>query len=274
VGVVAHDRLSPVRIASADDPRLAEWAALRDPVLRRTGLFVAEGRLVVEQVLTSGRRVRSILASDAGCEGLADALARTATAPAVYVADGAVLTRVAGYAFHHGCMALVERGPERSAAAVLADVGPGPGVVVVFDEVTNPDNVGALFRNAEAFGARAVLLSPGSSDPLYRKTVRVSMGSVARVPHARVTPWPDGMQAVRAAGFALVALTPGGGDLEDFEIPRPRRVALVVGSEGPGVSPSTLALVDATIGIPMAPGVDSPNVAAASAVALHRLTRR
>jgi tRNA G18 (ribose-2'-O)-methylase SpoU len=273
VGVVAHPRLTPTRIAAADDPRLAEWAALRDPALRRAGLFVAEGRLVVEQVLASAHRVRSLLASDAGCEGLEAALARCATPPVVYVADGAVLTRVAGYAFHHGCMALAERGPERSAAAVLADVGPGPAVIVILDEVTNPDNVGALFRNTDAFGGRAVLLSPGSSDPLYRKTVRVSMGSVARVPYARVTPWPDGLHAVRAAGFALVALTPRGDDLERFELPAGGRVALLVGSEGPGVGAGTRALADATVGIRMAPGVDSLNVAAASAVALHRLTR-
>lgn len=274
MGVVAHARLSPARIAADDDPRLAEYASLRDPALRRAGLFVAEGRIVVEQVLASGLRVRSVLSTEAACASVEGAVARCVESPPIYVADVAVLSRVAGYALHHGCLALVERGPERTAAAVLADAGTEPGVVLVLDEISNPDNVGALFRNAAAFGARAVLLSPGSSDPLYRKTVRVSMGSVARVPHARVTPWPDALRTVRAAGFTLVALTPHGADLDRFVVQNGGRVALVVGAEGPGVRPDTLALADATVGIRMAPGVDSLNVAAASAVALHHLARR
>lgn len=274
MGVVAHARLNPIPIVEADDPRLADFAGLRDPALRRAGLFVAETRLVVEQLLAQDHhRVRSVLVTDAACASLRGALDRCAAPPVVYVADVRVLERVAGYAFHRGCLAVAERGPERSADALLAGLGAGACLVLVLDEVSNPDNVGALFRTATAFGVRAVLLSPGSGDPLYRKTVRVSMGSTVRLPHARIAPWPDGLRVVREAGFFVVALTPGAGDVERFAAPAHGRMALLVGSEGSGLPPDTLALADAAVGIRMAPGVDSLNVAVAGAVALHRLAR-
>jgi len=275
--MVAHPRLTPPRVervTRADDPRLDGFRRLADPALRRHDRFVAESREVVRRLL-DGRRHRlvSLFTTEAALEELRGALDAQAPPPEILVAEAALLREVAGFAFHRGCLALAERGPEPTLDVVLAALTPGAAVVLVVDDVANPDNVGALFRNAAAFGVRAVLLTAGSCDPLYRKALRVSMGESLHLPWARLGTWPDAATRLRSHGFDLVALTPDGEDLERFAARAPARTALVVGNEGAGVSPAARAACTRTVGIPMSPAFDSLNVATATAVALYRLSR-
>ena len=262
------------RVTSAADPRLDGYRRLVDPERRRGDLFVVESGEVVRRLLDTRRyRLRSVLATESALGGVLDALGAAEPPPEVLVADVAVLRDVTGFDFHRGCLALAERGNVPALEVVIAAIPLGPARVLVLDEVSNPDNVGALFRNAAAFGVRAVLLSPGSGDPLYRKTIRVSMGETLAMPFARLASWPESAARLRAHGFTLAALTPDGDDLERFTATAPARLALVVGAEGEGVSPAARAVADHAVGIRMAPGVDSLNVATAAAVALHRLVQ-
>lgn len=267
-------RLEPV--AHADDPRLADYGALRDPMLRRAreaaaGLFIAEGHLVVERLLASRYPVRSVLVTERGLRVLRPLLEQAEVT--VYVVNGVVARGVTGYDVHRGVLAAGERLELPGAAEVLA----GARVVLVLEDLTDQVNLGALFRNAAALGADAVLLSPRCCDPLYRRSVRVSMGAVLTVPYAYVEPWPDGLSALGRHGFTLVGLTPepGADPLESaagaLVGENGGRVALLVGSEGPGLSPAALSACDRRIRIAMEAGVDSLNVATAAAVALHCL---
>ena len=222
---------------------------------------------------TVGFAVRSVLLSAASRDDLADLLdARPALA--VYVASLDVLRALTGFNLHRGCLALAERPAPEPAAALVARLG-GARLVAGLEGVADADNVGGVFRNALAFGAGAVLLSPGCCDPLYRKAIRTSMAASLRVPFARVDPWPGGLDLLRAAGFAIVALTPAPGarDLASFarDPARPPRIALVVGAEGAGLGAATLAAADARVRIPMAPGVDSLNLATAMGIGLYQL---
>ena len=267
--MVAHTRLT-----SADDARLDDYRRLTEPALRGQGLIVAESGEVVRQLIRARQhRLRSVLTTEAALDGLREALASLATPPEILVADVTVLREVTGFGFHRGCLALAERGPESSAEGVLAALTPGFARVLVLDDVSNPDNVGALFRNAAAFGVGAVLLTPGSGDPLYRKTIRVSMGQTFRLPWARVGTWQETAHRLGRRGFTLVALTPDGEDLERLVAAAPPLIAVVVGNEGAGLSAAARAASDRTAGIRMDPGADSLNVATAAAVALYRLAR-
>ena len=274
--MVAHTRLNAPRIervTSADDPRLDGYRRLVDPAERRADLFVVESQEVVRRLLDARRyRLRSVLATESALEDLRPALAAGEPPPDVFVADVALLRDVTGFAFHRGCLALAERGVVSSLDAVLAAIPSGPAHVLVLDEVSNPDNVGGLFRTAAAFGVRAVLLSAGCADPLYRKTIRVSMGETLHLPYARLDAWPEGTRLLRAHGFVLAALSPDGDDLERFVPVAPSRLALLVGAEGTGVSAAACGLAERTVGIRMRSGADSLNVAVAAAVALYRLT--
>jgi tRNA G18 (ribose-2'-O)-methylase SpoU len=258
-----------VLIEDADDPRVADYrAAVRGG---GGGLFLCEGRLVVRRLLGGSRyRVHSVLATAPVLEDLRDALGPTP--PPVFVASSAMIRSIFGFKFHRGCLALGER-PERPASPESVVDPAGPRVVVGMDEVTDPDNVGAIFRNAAAFGAAGVLLSPGCADPLYRKTIRVSMGGTLSTPFAR-TEWGAALEALRGAGYTLVALTPDpGAEPIGTAAERlvSRRLALIVGAEGPGLGARTRETADLRVRIPMAPGVDSLNVATACGIALHRL---
>jgi tRNA G18 (ribose-2'-O)-methylase SpoU len=263
-------------VTDPDDPRLADYGDLRDGERRRRrGLVVAESRLVVRRLLAAGRfRVRSLLLTEPALAELGDVLARLDGATPVLVAGHAVIKGVVGFDFHRGCLALAERGVGPPPEALLA-AGPGPRLVVVCERLAQPDNVGALFRNALAFGAGGVLLSPGSADPLFRKAIRVSLGASLEMPFAHLPDWPAGLARLRAAGFTLLALTPRPDAVDVEELgtrrPVPERVALLVGNEGDGLSSAAVAAADLTLAIPMAAGVDSLNVATAAAIALHRL---
>jgi tRNA G18 (ribose-2'-O)-methylase SpoU len=270
--VVSRLRVPVERIDTADDLRLLPFRDLRAPDAgRRDGLFVAETRGVVRELLASRRfRTRSLLVTSRALEDLADVLSVRAEVP-VYVVPPPVLKAVVGFDFHRGCLGLGERAGDPGVAEILDSA---PRRLVVLDEVSNPDNVGGVLRIARALGADAVLLSSGSGDPLYRKTIRVSLGAALALPWARVADWVDMLGRLGAAGYRRIALSTAGAlDVAALgaQAPLPERVALLLGNEGDGLRPATLAAADVTVRVPMAPGIDSLNVVTACAVALDRL---
>jgi tRNA G18 (ribose-2'-O)-methylase SpoU len=187
------------------------------------------------------------------------------------VCDAGDFVHITGYDIHRGCLALVERPP----AAALHDVLRPARLVAVLESVTNADNVGGVFRTTAAFGADAVVLSPTCCDPLYRKAIRTSMAATLGVPFVRLTEWPEPLSQMRAAGFTLVALTPRepSETLETFASrARPDKLALVLGTEGGGLSPAVEATADFRVRIPIRSEVDSLNLVVAAGIALHRLT--
>jgi tRNA G18 (ribose-2'-O)-methylase SpoU len=257
--------MSAERVRDVDDPRLADYRELRDGERRRReGTFVAESRQVVRRLLAGGRfRARSVLATEGAFHDLRDVVDDRLP---VWLVDEATIRAVAGFNFHRGCLAVGERGADLRPADLR-----GARRLVLLERVTNPDNVGGIFRNAMAFGADGVLLSPGSSDPLYRKAIRVSMGGTLVVPFARATEWPDALAGLRDAGVTVIALAPDG-EIALGALPRARgRFALVLGAEGEGLSPATRVAADVTVRIPMAGGDQSLNVATASGIALAHL---
>jgi tRNA G18 (ribose-2'-O)-methylase SpoU len=256
------------------DPRIAGYRDAHDGELRRReGLFLAEGRLLVRRLLEASRyRVQSLLVIPTALDDLRDLLARDDSTP-VHVASAETIRAIVGFKFHRGCLALGVRGEPLAPEALIDPVG--PRTLLALEGVADPDNVGALFRNAAAFGAGGVLLSSHCADPLYRKAIRVSMGATLSLPFAQVTDWAVTLATLRHAGYRLVALCPGA-DAEDIvevagRAPRRPRLALLLGAEGEGLSDATRAAADVEVRIPMAAGIDSLNVAAACGIALHRL---
>ena len=259
-----------VRVDRFDDPRLADYRSVSDgELLRRRNRFVAEGRLIVGRLLETGHRVESLLVNEASHRALAASLTCLAHDVPIYVCDTDAFAAITGFNLHRGCLALAERPLDRS----LEDVVRLRDLVLVLEAVTDPDNVGSAFRNAAAFGA-SVVLSDACCDPLYRKAIRTSMGSVLRTPYARLREWPRGLVDVKEAGFTIVALTPR---QDAIDLPRyvrrsRRRMALLVGSEGPGLTAAAEAMADACVRIPMRADVDSLNLATATGIALYHLT--
>jgi tRNA G18 (ribose-2'-O)-methylase SpoU len=267
-----------VTIADLDDPRLAEYRNVPDPeLLRAHGVFVAEGRQVVRHLLASARfETRSVLVSPAALEGLGDAIEARPALP-VFVMPVDRLTALVGFNIHRGCLALGVRPPAVSATA-WSQATARSTLLVAAERVGNADNLGGLFRNALAFGAGGILLSPGCCDPLYRKAIRVSMGAALRLPYAVDDRWPDGLLALRQRGARVLAMTPrrAARDLDEAlaSAGQGASVALIVGSEGEGLTEAAMAAADDGVRIPIATGVDSLNVAAAAAIALHACRRR
>jgi len=256
-----------IAIDDADDPRLSDYVGLSDPELRRRvepdqGFFVAESPHVVEALLRSNRRVRSVLVTPTQHNALAGVLDGADTP--VYVARPEILRTVVGFDLHRGAVASGDRWVLPSVGSVLA----GAPTVAVVERMTDHENLGGLFRNAAAFGVDAVLLDEETADPLYRRCVRVSIGHVLTVPWTRLT----SLDEVRAHGFTLVALTPAADAADIRGIQWPERRALLFGSEGPGLSGEWLAAADVRVRIPMRDGVDSLNVGAAAAVAFYAAT--
>jgi len=262
-----------------DDPadvRVGDFVGLNDPELRRMreqsggaegGFFIAEGDLVIRQLLRSAYRLRSLLLTPLRLEALAPEL-EAVDAP-VYVAAPPVVNAISGFHLHRGALASADRRP----LPPLAEVAGGADLLVVTEAVNDHENLGSLFRNAAAFGAGGVVLDPTSSDPLYRRSIRVSMGHVLRLPFTVADRWPAALGQLQALGFEVLALTPGPGARDLRSIERRPRQAVLVGAEGPGLSEGALAAADRRVRVAMAPGVDSLNVAAATAVALHHLAR-
>jgi tRNA G18 (ribose-2'-O)-methylase SpoU len=263
-----------IRVDDAGDDRLADYRDLRDVTLRKHleathGLFLAEGEKVVRRAVEAGFGVRSFLMAPRWLDGLADVLERT-DAPC-YVVSEDLAERVTGFHVHRGALASLERVPLPSVADVLA----GARTVVVLEDIVDHTNVGAVIRSAAALDVDAVLLSPRCADPLYRRSVKVAMGAVFTVPYARIDDWYDGLVDVSRAGFTTVALTlsDNATDIEDA-VAGVDKVALVLGTEGHGLSPRWQQTADRRAVIPMRQGIDSLNVAAATAVACYVTARR
>jgi tRNA G18 (ribose-2'-O)-methylase SpoU len=284
-----------IAVVNPDDPRLDLYRDLNDPARRieleaDQSVFVVEGRLAVDRLLTSGYTIRSLLVDDHQVTA-ADALvaATRARGAPVYVGSRAVMARTVGFTLHRGVVAVASRPAPVAARQLLADASgtstsAGSPLVAVLEGLNDHENIGALFRNAAAFGVGGVLLDPTSADPLYRRSVRVSVGHVLHIPFARLHPWPSGLHQVRGAGFVVAAFAPGPAgtsgvpavNLNELSAwvagsRRPAGVAVLLGAEGPGLTESARAAADVIVRIPMAHGVDSLNVATAAAVAFHTL---
>ena len=261
-------------VSDADDPRLADYRDLRDVELRKHleaehGLFLAEGEKVVRRAVEAGFPVRSLLMARRWLDGLADVL--EATDAPCYVVSEDLAEEVTGFHVHRGALASLERTPLRPVREVVR----GARTVVVLEDVVDHTNVGAIFRSAAALDVDAVVLSPRCADPLYRRSIKVAMGAVFTVPYARMGDWYDGLAALSAEGFTTVALTPAADAVDiDRAVRGLDRVALVVGSEGPGLSRRWMESADVRAVIPMSAGIDSLNVAAATAVACYVTARR
>lgn len=264
-----------IEIQDRGDPRVAAYRNLRDVELRRSiegehGVFVVEGLRSVRALLESPFPAISLLLTPARL-GSAASLVEVADrrGSRVYVAGPDVFDGIAGFHVHRGVLALAERLPMRQPVQLLAKAE----AVVVVEGVNDNENLGSIFRNAAALGAGAVLLDPSCCDPLYRRSVRVSLGHVLRVPFTRLTPWPNAISEVQAQGFTVVALDPGARDAVGSMAP-PSKVALMIGSESDGLSEAARRLANRSARIPMTPGVDSLNVATALAIGLERLVVR
>lgn len=253
-----------VEIDDPRDPRLHDFLELRDVQMRTSrepaeGFFLAEGELTIRRALAAGYRPRGVLTTERWLDELGDL---DATA---YVVPLEVLRATTGYPVHRGALASFERRPLPPLDAVLA----GRSRIVVLEDLVDHTNVGAIFRSAAALGWGAVLVTPRCGDPLYRRAVRTSMGAVFAVPWTQID-HERGLDQIRDAGYAVVALTPQ--DATDIgAFGTPERCALVVGTEGPGVSARWLASADARVRIPMHAEIDSLNVSTAAAIALYAL---
>ena len=263
-----------VDITDASDPRLADYRDLRDVQLRQHleaehGLFIAEGEKVVRRAVEGGFEPRSFLMAPRWLDGLADVLGRS-DAP-VYVVSESLAEKVTGFHVHRGALASLHRLPLPTVDDVLADARS----VLVLEDVVDHANVGAAFRAGAALGFDAVLVAPRCADPLYRRSIKVSMGSVFALPWTRLPDWYDALPGLSSAGFTTVALTLAD-DAEpiDQAVAGLDRLALVLGSEGHGLSPRWQQAADRRAVIPMTAGIDSLNVAAASAVACYVAARR
>ena len=261
-------------VTDPDDPRLADYRDLRDVQLRthleaEHGLFLAEGEKVVRRAVEAGFSPRSFLMAPRWLDGLADVLA-TSDAPC-YVVDEALAEQVTGFHVHRGALASLERRPQPA----LDEVLDGARQVLVLEDVVDHTNVGAVFRCGAAFGFDAVLLAPRCADPLYRRSIKVGMGAVFSTPWTRLPDWHDALPDLSARGFTTVALTLSH-DAHPIEevVVGLDRVALVLGSEGHGLSPRWERSADRRAVIPMREGIDSLNVAAAAAVACYVVATR
>jgi tRNA G18 (ribose-2'-O)-methylase SpoU len=261
-----------VPVDDPGDPALHDYRGLTDVALRRVrepeeGLYLAESTKVIARALAAGHRPRSVLLQEKWFADLEPLLAGHDIP--IYLGTAEVLESVTGFAMHRGALASMVRPELPRVPELLADARR----VVVIEDVVDHTNVGAIFRTAAGLGADAVLVTPCCADPLYRRSVRVSMGTVLQVPWTRLPDWPEGADLLHDAAFtiAALALEEDAVSLEDFAARPPDRVALLLGTEGDGLSRRALRAADVTVTIPMLAGVDSLNVAAASAVALWAL---
>lgn len=261
-------------VGEADDPRLDDYRGLTDVALRRVqepagGLYIAESAKVIARACAAGHVPRTVLTQQRWLEGIAEILGDTGTP--VYVVPDAVAEAVTGYAVHRGALASMHR----PVLPPVADVVKDASLVLVLEDIVDHTNVGAAFRAAAGLGADAVLVSPRCADPLYRRSVRVSMGTVFQVPWTRLGEWSEAADDLHAAGFELAALAlrDDAVGLDAYAADRPERVAIVMGTEGDGLSRRALEAADKVVTIPMSGGVDSLNVASAAAVTLWALSR-
>jgi len=266
-----------VRLDSLDAEDLRDYRDLTDVVLRRLsepagGLYIAESSKVIERALRAGHRPRSVLTIEKWLPELESLLTGQDAELPVYVGDAELLQSLTGFNLHRGALASMQRPP----LASVADTVAGAHRIVVLEDIVDHTNVGAIFRSVAGLGADAVLITPRCADPYYRRSVRVSMGTVLQVPWTRLPEWPEGGAVLKDLGFTLaaLALSPDAVSLDDYALDPPDKLALIMGTEGDGLSRAALNASDTVVTIPMAHGVDSLNVASASAVALYALRRR
>jgi tRNA G18 (ribose-2'-O)-methylase SpoU len=257
-----------LQVSDASDPAVSPYRHVGDPDwLVANGLFVAEGRLVVDRLISAGRhRIESLLVTPAAFKALDQHL--TVLDAPVMIALPALLNEITGFNFHRGCLALAARDAPR------AQRRDNRGVLLGLESVGNPDNVGGLFRTAAAFGVTAMLVDNRTADPFYRKAIRTSMGAVLDMPVAGVDDWPAAFGTLRAAGYRIVALTPAGTaePLSAFvQHAALDRLLVVVGAEGAGLSSRVLEAADHRVAIPITSAVDSLNVTVAAGIALARI---
>lgn len=264
-------QLIPIDDLSA--PALADYARLTDVALRRVsepagGLYIAESAKVIARALAAGHRPRSVLLQEKWVADVEPLLVAHPDVP-VYVGSSDLLAELTGFHMHRGALAAMHRPELPSVAEVLKDARR----VVILEDIVDHTNVGAIFRSVAGLGADAVLVSPRCADPLYRRSVRVSMGTVLQVPWTRLPEWEVAAPLLREHGFATaaLALADNAVSLDVFAANPPERLAIVLGAEGDGLSPEALLHADTVVTIPMMHGVDSLNVASASAVALYAL---
>ena len=260
------------RVRDAASDAVADYARLTDVALRSThepaaGLYIAESAKVIRRAIDAGHRPRSVLMEEKWLAGLEQTL-EPYDIP-VHLADADQLESITGYRVHRGALAAFER-PRLPDPAELLE---GARRVVVLEDIVDHTNVGAIFRSVAALGADAVFVTPRCADPLYRRSVRVSMGTVFQVPWTRLPEWPEAERMLHTHGFSIaaLALADHAVSLRELAADPPERLALVLGAEGDGLSNRALAAADVVVTIPMAHGVDSLNVAAAAAVALYAL---
>lgn len=263
--------MSFVRLENTNDPRIDDYRAVSEPRLAtERGVFVAEGRLVVRRLIRSRRfTVRSVLVTATACRSLESDLSLLDPGVPVYLATASDLSEIAGVKIHRGCLALGERPALDGIGALLRSARS----IVVLEGVGNVDNIGGIFRNALAFGADAVVLSPTCGDPLYRKAIRTSMGAALQVPFSVAREWPGPLETLAAMGFEIIALTPDAALNIDDVSPghRSSRRALMFGTEGHGLSELAIRHAHLRVRIPMSDSCDSLNVAVASGIALSLL---
>lgn len=255
-----------INVTDADDVRLAPFRSLTDASLRRLsdaehGTYIAESFPVIERALAAGHTVHAVLIAPRWRERALAVVGESAT---IFVAEASVLEAITGFDVHRGALAVFRRPQPLAVSDLLTG-----GTLVVIDGITDATNVGAIFRNAAALGASGVIVMAGSGDPLYRRSIRVSMGTVFQVPWAYADDWPALAEGLHGAGYTMTALALSDDAVaaEDFHPSGP--VALIMGAEGPGLGQAALAVADTVLMIPMDAGVDSLNVAAASAIALY-----
>lgn len=265
-----------IEIDDADDGRLRDYVSLRDTSLRHSleaaeGLFIAEGLLVIRRALEAGYRPRSLLLAPRWVDELSDLL-DDLDVP-VYLVSTRMAERVTGFHVHRGALASMERVTRHT----LDDLLDAQRLVVV-EDIVDHTNVGAIVRCAAGLGWDGVVLAPRAADPLYRRAVKTSMGTVFSLPWARMDDWTGDLDRLRAAGFALaaLALSDDSVTLDEFvaSVAPGQKVAIMMGTEGSGLSDEWISRADAVVRIPMGHGVDSLNAAAATAVVCYELRPR
>ncbi|WP_288026646.1 RNA methyltransferase [Arthrobacter sp.] len=258
-----------IQLEDPADPRVSDYTSLTDVQLRKVrepaeGMYIAESSRVLRRALEAGHVPRSFFMARKWLPELADVIDAHPDVP-VFVGTAGMLEDITGFHLHRGAMAAMQRPAAADIPTLLADARR----VAVLEDIVDHTNIGAIFRSAAALGVDAVLVSPRCGDPLYRRSIRVSMGAVFQVPWARLPAWPEGMAMLRSAGFttAALALKPDSLSIQQLAARHDERLALILGTEGDGLGAQTVADADHTVMIPMYAGVDSLNVAAASAVA-------